>query len=409
MLNRKKVSLYSGHRPAGSNVLLFVFFALTIAGAGCSKKKTDDPAASSQTDGSQAPGVKSVALPVKRGQIIDESVFQGSVQATERVEIKATSRMKVKKVHVRDNTKVKKGDLLIEVDRSEFEKKVKDLQDRLTTAKIEIKSAELSYAQANKSLRNKERLAAKGIIPEKELIDAKRNQIQSDVSLKGKKLEIEKTQKELKEAQAESASANIRAPISGTVSQLYRMTGSGYDQLNEGQTAAVVANDSQLGFVANISNQDAMRLVKGTQVTITMEAIGQTPVPARVVDIRSAPRSENSGGYGGYGSYGRGNAAQPEMQMVCQFADKLDPKYGTKIRDGVSGSARVVWSAKKETLVIPIGGIRAVGDQPLVLAADTRNGNATPRQVLVGIKTRNEAEITGGLKEGQFVLVEVAE
>ena len=390
--------------------------AVVVTFAGCSKlkglvsKKTEAASVNDEKNADaskELPGAKSVALPVRRDRLVDLSKFQGSVQSTERIELKSDKRVKVKKVLVKDNTRVKKGDLLIEVDGAEFAKRAKDVADRLSTLKIEIRGTQLQFEQANKSLVNKTRLAAKGIVPERELIEAKRNQIQAEVGLKGKKLEIEKSESELAEAKGQSAGANIYAPMDGTVSRLFRMSGNGFDQINEGQTTAVVSNDRKLGFVAGITDPDAMRLQKGMPVKIIMEAIGADPVSGIVAEVRAAPKPENPGGFGG--GYGGGPDSGPSMQMIVEFTGTLSPQVQEGLRDGVSGSAEVTWAAKDGVILIPIGGVRAVGDKAMVLAADSREGKPVPTSVEVGIRTKNEAEIISGLKEGQFVFVEVKE
>ena len=386
--------------------------AVVVTFAGCSKlkglvsKKTEAASVNDEKNADaskELPGAKSVALPVRRDRLVDLSKFQGSVQSTERIELISDKRVKVKKVHANDNTRVKKGDLLIEVDGAEFAKRAKDVADRLSTLKIEIRGAQLQFEQANKSLVNKTRLAAKGIVPERELIEAKRNQIQAEVGLKGKKLEIEKSESELAEAKGQSAGANVYAPMDGTVSRLFRMSGNGFDQINEGQTTAVVSNDRKLGFVAGITDPDAMRLQKGMPVKIIMEAIGADPVSGIVAEVRAAPKPENPGGYGG------GPDSGPSMLMIVEFTGTLSPQVQEGLRDGVSGSAEVTWAAKDGVILIPIGGVRAVGDKAMVLAADSREGKPMPTSVEVGIRTKNEAEIISGLKEGQFVFVEVKE
>lgn len=395
---------------------LIVPILLANLAGGCSlfkssKKKNDASPEEKTAEGAakELPGAKTVALPVRLDRIIDISNFQGSVQATERIEMKSDKRIKVKKVHAKDNTRVKKGDLLIEVDSSEFEKRLKDLRDKLSTAKIEIKGSLLAFEQANKSLKSKTRLAEKGIIPERELVEAKRNQIQAEVGLKGKKLDIEKTENELIQAKGQSASANVYAPIDGTVSRLYRMTGSGFDQINEGQTTAVVANDRKLGFVAGISDQNAMRVKKGMPVKITMEAISPEPIAGVVSDVRPAPKPDNGAGGGYGGAYGDGKESGPTMQMVIEFTGTLPAQVQNGLRDGVSGSAEIVWVAKEAVVVIPIGGLRSVGNKALVMVASSRDGKPTATSVEVGVRTKNEAEILSGLKEGQFVFVEVKE
>ena len=420
--NPEGVNLYVKNSTIASVASILLVTGLSSGLTACSlfKSKKKDAEKSGENSGeksgeksddaetkSEIPGAKTVPLPVRRDKIVDFSVFQGTVQATQRVEIKVPSRVRVKRVLAKDNTRVKKGDLLIEVDTSEFEKRIKDLQDRLSTARIEIKASQLTYDQANKSLKNKQRLAEKGIVPEKELIEAKRNQIQGEVGLKSKKLDIEKTESELAEAKGQSAAANITAPIDGTVSRLYRMSGSGYDQLNDGQTAAVVANDNSLGFIAGISDQDAMRVQKGSPVKITMEAVSPEPLDAVVFDVRAAPKAENANPYGG--GFGGGGDQGNSMQLVCAFAGTITPEVAQKIRDGVSGSVKITWAEKEGVVVVPLGGLRTVGDKTVVLAAKSRGDKGNPVNVEVGIKTRNEAEIVSGLQDGQFVLVEVKE
>ena len=97
------------------------------------------------------------------------------------------------------------------------------------------------------------------------------------------------------------------------------------------------------------------------------------------------------------------------MQMVIEFTGTLPAQVQAGLRDGVSGSAEIVWVAKEAVVVIPIGGLRSVGNKALVMAASSRDGMPTATTVEVGVRTKNEAEILSGLKEGQFVFVEVKE
>ena len=385
-----------------------------IACSACSKKPSDTAPKKPGSQEDRADAAKDESRFVARSDdIVDKAEYQGTVQAIERMELKSNKRLRVKKVHVKDNTRVKKGDLLIEVDQSDFEKKVKDLEGRLSTARIEIKAAELSFAQANKTLTNKTRLAAKGIVPEKELVEAKRSQIQAEVALKSKKLDIEKTEKELADAKVEVQSANIIATMDGTVSRVYRATGSGYDQISEGQTAAVIANDAKLGFIARIPDADAMRVAPGAPVEIVFESLGGGTANGVVVSVRP-PALESRGSGGGYGGgygdggYGGDSGGKGGMDLVVDFTLPLPDGLKDKLRDGVSGSARIVWASKKGVVVIPVGALRKVGEKDMVLAADSKSGEAKPFDVEVGVRTRNEVEIVKGLKAGQVVLVEVA-
>lgn len=330
---------------------------------------------------------KTAYFQAKIASIEDKASWEGSVRAANRMELRASKKTKIAKVLVTEGQKVKKGQLLIEVDTTDDKKKQTEFSDKLSSALIDIKSAELGLTFAQKVSQRKEKLAAKGIVPQKDLDEAQK---QLETALSGKKskdLELQKLHRDAEAAQKEMKSANFYAPLEGIVTNLAKADP--YSELRPGQTLAIISDPAHLAFYTEIEENFISKLHVGDTVTIFLDAFPEKSILAKISML-------NLGGLEG------SSTMVNKYQMQALFDAK-----GLTIQDGFRGKVEIVFQKKNQAILVPLSALKMHDGKEFLLVANSPKGSAISTSVKTGVKNALETEILEGLKENQFVVVDL--
>ncbi|MBW2262612.1 MAG: efflux RND transporter periplasmic adaptor subunit [Deltaproteobacteria bacterium] len=169
--------------------------------------------------------------------------YRGELRAEKVVEVAPDVQGRIKKLHADMGSEVKKGDLLLELDRLEMNQLVNEGKARVDVAAASISQAEVALEKALADLERNKPLAAKGLVTPAEMDNlesaaaaaasarevAKASQVQANASYKN----LLVTKKNLK----------VRAPFDGVVARRY---------LNEGAMASPSTPVFQLHASGNL-------------------------------------------------------------------------------------------------------------------------------------------------------------
>jgi membrane fusion protein (multidrug efflux system) len=223
----------------------------------------------------------------------------------------------VAKVYVRDNEKVKKGQIVARIDTSEFQIKVKQAKAALAAAKASYQDAgahlEIVKAQANQAkiqlnqaeteYNRQKRLFKDHSTTQQKLDNAKyafqsaqakyktaQGQIKSArVKVKTAQAQIEKAQSALDDAKLNLSYTALKAPISGRVSKKDIEAG---QYVRSGNQVMAIANDSYIWVVANFKEGQIARIKVGQPVKIKVDAYSDTTYQGTVQSIAGATGSK---------------------------------------------------------------------------------------------------------------------
>jgi multidrug efflux pump subunit AcrA (membrane-fusion protein) len=171
----------------------------------------------------------------------------------------------------------------------------------------------------------------------------------------------------------------VRASSSGTVTSVLTTNGASADPT----TPIVRVQDlDHLVITVDLSEYDVGRVRVGAPALITLEALGGARVGGQVSDV-SLSGVENGG--------------------VVNFPVTIALHSHTGPRPGMSVSARIIVRRVHDVLRVPVAAINE-GDQPSVTVREP-SGAFVRRPIEVGLTGTTYAEITGGLKAGDRVLV----
>ncbi len=178
----------------------------------------------------------------------------------------------------------------------------------------------------------------------------------------------------------------VIAPAGGRVIRVIRES---EGPVTPGEPLLEVGNANALEVVVELLSADAVKVQPGTRVILTRWG-GEAPLEARVRVIEP-------------GGFTKVSALGVEEQRVRVVADLISPETAWKqLGDGYRVEAAFVLWESSSVLQIPANALFRYQDRWAVFAVE--GGVARRRPVELGHRTALAAEITGGLKQGEFVV-----
>jgi len=218
---------------------------------------------------------------VERASISNTITATGTLEATNTVIVGTQVSGVIEKLHVDFNSKVKKGQLIAELDKSTLLSSLQNSEADLERAEANFEYQE-SQLERNKVLYDKELLARS----EYDLIL---------FNYKTSKAEVKSAKANLSRAERNVSYASIYSPIDGIV--LNRA-------VEEGQTVAASMNTPELFTItndlstmeveANIDEADIGQLEEGQRVEFTVDAFSELTFEGDVTEIRLQPNEASN-------------------------------------------------------------------------------------------------------------------
>ena len=215
-----------------------------------------------------------------RGSIESVVSATGTIRPVVQVEIGSQVSGTVDKLYADYNSRVRAGQILVELEKSSF-------VAREVQAEAAVTRADASVRDAMRALKRTQELFDQHYVSQADL-DA------SSVALDLRKADLKQAQAALTAAQVDLAHATIRSPIDGVVISR---------SIDRGQTVAaslqaprlfIIANDlSQMQVESKIDEADIGRLKPGLPVSFTVDAFPDRTFAGHVKQVRLEPITES--------------------------------------------------------------------------------------------------------------------
>ncbi|MEY3991941.1 MAG: Nickel and cobalt resistance protein CnrB [Pseudomonadota bacterium] len=308
-------------------ILSAVALAVLVVGGSRLLSKRKAAALSSPTTASATARVELAQNDVLIANVRDLTLslpISGTVQATATAMIKAKVTGELLKVHVREGDAVHAGQVIAEVDPTEYQARVRQAQQQADAAQAQVSIAQRQYDNNNA-------LVQQGFISSTALQN-------SLASLQTAQANHAATVAALDIARKSLQDARLTSPIAGVVSQ--RLMQPGERVAPEARIAEVV-NLSQLELQAALSAEDAAQVKVGMQAQLHAEGVN-APIAARVLRINPS--------------------AQVGSRSVLVY---LGMQGQTGLRHGVFAQGELGTQTVK-TMAVPVSAVRTNKPEPYV-------------------------------------------
>jgi HlyD family secretion protein len=317
-----------------------------------------------------------------RTTIIKKTVATGKVIPLEEIEIKPQITGIIDKVMLLEGSKVKKGDLIAVVRVVPNEQSLISAKGRVDNAKLRVNNGQISFKRTKN-------LFDKGVIARAEYESAELSYDQAKQDLKN----AENDYLIIKKGSANSgggANTNIIAQMSGTILEIPVKEGDQVIQsnnFNAGTTIASIADMSKMIFEGKVDESEVGKLVRGTNIEVSIGAIEGKKFPAKLNFI--APKGTEEGG---------------AVQFKIKADVSLDDNFF--IRAGYSANADIILVKKDSVLSIKEGLLRfdKETEEPYV-EVQTSEGVYEKRMIKLGTSDGVNVEVLEGVTKDDAIKI----
>lgn len=344
---------------------------------------------------------------VNRGDIENLVTATGSLQPRNYVDVGAQVSGQLKTLHVSVGDKVKKGDLLAEIDATLYIAKVD-----ATRAQLRNQNALLTDRQAQLELAQSNYQRTKNLVAEDaasvEALEAAKAALQSaNAQITALRAQIEQTASGLREEEANLAFARIYAPMDGTVVTIDARQG---QTLNASQSAPIILRLADLSVMtveAQVSEADISKLYVGMPVYFTIFGGEGQRWYSKLSKIEPTPVVNNN---------------------VVLYNALFDvPNASGVLMTQMTTQVFFIVSQAKNTLQVPLTALRFKPATTKVADNTAQNTNEQAalqgrmatvqwlnaklqqqeKDVVVGVSNRVYAQIISGLEEGDSIIINI--
>jgi HlyD family secretion protein len=188
---------------------------------------------------------------------------------------------------------------------------------------------------------------------------------------------------------AKMSTTLVRSTVDGLILDIPVKVGNSVilsNSFNDGTTIATVADMQKLIFRGNIDETEVGRVIEGMPVTITVGAVQNLKIPARLEYI--SPKGRESNG-----------ANQFEIKAALAIPDTV------ALRSGYGANAEIVLDRVKKAVCVPEAALEFVGDSTYVyiLTDSVPKQQFLRRKVETGLSNGIDIEVKSGVKVGEKV------
>lgn len=278
---------------------------------------------------------------IGREDLMSKVTANGKIEAKRKVDLSANIMGQIVNLAVREGDHVKKGDFLLQIDRTQHAASVSGAAASLDalfhdrdSARASAQEAALAFTRAQKSYDEK-------LIPLADLERARAQLDQTRANVAATEGRIQQARAALKGAEDTLSKTTIRAPMDGIVTRLPVEEGevAVIGTMNNAGTVLMTISDmSVVEATMDVDETDIPTVKVGQKAKVTIDAYPNKTYDATVTEVGSSPRSATAGST---------EAVNFEVKL------QLD-NPPADVRPGFSASADIITGTRAQALAIPL-------------------------------------------------------
>jgi HlyD family secretion protein len=386
------------------------------------------------------PPVEVKLTPVTRAGVVRTIEAPGRVEADVEVKISSQVMGRIIKLPVQEGDRIRKGDLLVQIDPVQYEADLKAALARIIRLKAAIRVAESDIGKSRNDVERARKLFRSKAVSAAELLDCETAYSKDNSRLAMSNAELNDAQANLVRLKADLAYTTIRSPINGVVSQLSAKEGEVVvigTMNNPGTMILSISQPSSMVVRARVDENHVQLVKPGQKSLIYLQSDNKVVLEGTVLRVSpKGTRANSTTTTSANGATSDNEVAYFETVIAINSADakagslKARRASGGQAYMGMSANVEIQVEEHKNVLTVPTQAVQhrrakdlprsvvdAAGDDlpkakgvkdasrryyPVVFVA--QGDKAVCRAVKVGISDDNRVEVLDGLKEGEQVI-----
>ncbi len=333
----------------------------------------------------QAESIDTVTL--DRGDIEKVVLASGIIKPAVQVSVGAQVSGQLRKLYVRQGERVRKGQLLAEIDPTLQLSDLRNATAQLASARAQKQASEATLVQYRKALAREQAMSRDGSGVSSDL-----EQAQAQYAAQVQQIAVNEAQIVQAEMSVQTANANlgytrILAPMDGEVLGIVTREGQTIVSSQIAPTILVLADLDKVQVQTRISEADIQKIHPGQPLWFYVIADPQT-------------RYEGELGYVQPASAGN----QQSSAIYYNGTFEVDNRQRL-LKTSMTAQVFIRIAQVKDALRVPVAALgRSLGDERYLVVVQKENGSEE-RTIRIGINDRQYAQVLEGLQPGERVVI----
>jgi HlyD family secretion protein len=316
-------------------------------------------------------GKKGVGVQLARVRVEDITSrvrAPGKIEPRTQVKISADVMGKIVKLNVKEGDPVRRGQLMLQLDDTQYRTTLSQAQAALSSARARNKEAQNALKVSNTTFERQKALYEQKLLSPSEWDQATQSNDAAQTMAMTAAQEVARSEAAVAAAADNLRKTRFEAPIDGVVSALNVEAGEIVimgTMNNPGTQILSVSDMSRMLVRADVDETDVVDIVLGQKAKITVDAMPDTSFPGTVVEIgNTAKRSQTSAVEG-----------QTNFEVKVVF-DATVPE----VRPGMTADVDVETATHTRTLGVPIQAVVVRTERELERAAKGKDKRAAKKE-----------------------------
>lgn len=371
----------------GAVALKFIIFLLVAAGAAggwyvYQQKKT------AETSTQQY-----LTTEVKRGAIAYTINASGSVHPFKVVEVGAQVSGEISTLSVEIGDVVAKGDLIAEIDARTQENDKKTAEAQLQSYQATLATAKSNLTEAQQAYNRADRLYKTGAGTQEDHESAYASLMSAKNAVTEANANIRKSELTIENAEVDLGYTRVTAPIAGTVIAVAVEEGQTVNATQSTPTLVTLAQTDVMTIKAEIAEADVSATRPGLPVRFSLLGKNDQSYTGKLKSIDPAPMEISD------------NGSLGDSDAIYYYGDIDVENPENRLRYGMTAKVAIQVEQADDALIIPMTAISDLPDGSSVVHVLGKNNQPEARPITIGIEDGVNAQVLGGVKEGEAVII----
>lgn len=335
---------------------------------------------------SEPPAPYVLTAPVTQGELKRVVLASGVIQALRQVDVGAQASGQLKHLPVEAGDKVKKGQLLAEIDPELIQNELKVSQASLDGDLAQQKAKTVQLKQAELEWQRQARMWLEQSTSEKEMLAAQTqyHSLQAELDTVGAK--IRQSEFQVDKNRTTLGYTRILAPMDGEVLELVTQQGQTVIATQQAPVILKLADLSQVTIKAFVSEADVIHIRAGLPVYFTVLGAPDKRFNSTLRTILPTPEKING------------------AIFYKALFDVPNPEGLFRVE--MTAEVAIVLAQVEKALSIPLAALGAPEqDDRYTVQVQTADGKLDARVIRTGLKTSTRIQVLEGLVSGELVVI----
>ncbi|HET6421790.1 MAG TPA: macrolide transporter subunit MacA [Geobacteraceae bacterium] len=329
---------------------------------------------------------------------LEESVLAtGILKAFKTVAVGAQVTGQLKTLHVALGDKVKKGQLLAEIDPVLPRNTLKDAEAQVENLQAQKRSKQALLKQYDLAFQRQSQMSARDAASKADLESAEAQLESTRHDTAALEAQIRKAVIAVDTAKANLGYTRIHAPIDGTVISIDTEEGQTVVSTQTATTILTLATLDTMTVKAKISEADVTRVRPGLTTYFTLLGDSDTRYYGKLRAIEPGPVSSGTSS---------GNSTTSSSSSAIYYHGLFEvPNPDNKLKVSMTAQVAIVLNQAKRELCIPVSALGEKTKDGRVTVKVLAGELSVTRRIRTGISNNVQVQVLKGLREGEKVVV----